>query len=80
MLKKGSKVRWTSQSNGYETIKEGKIVAVVPAGGIMTDYVPKGYRAMPGSGKFRDHRSYLVFVKRPQLYWPRVKDLVEIDG
>jgi len=39
-LKKGSKVEWESQSGGFNKVKAGKIVAVVPAGENPENYLP----------------------------------------
>lgn len=78
MLKKGSRVCWTSQAHGYASVKEGVIVAVVPKDESPQFHVPVGFKLrLPGMP--RDHTSFLVKVKGNYLYWPRVKDLEQIE-
>jgi hypothetical protein len=71
-----SKVRWTSQSQGYTTKKVGEVVAVVPAGCHPKDCIPRGYKLRP-TGLPRNHESYLVSAKGHGtfLLWPRVDSL-----
>ena len=73
-MNEGDTVRWQSQSQGYHKVKEGIIVAKIPAGRRPSEAVfPALYRgAGPGYG--RDHDSYVVKVGN-KFYWPRVKGL-----
>lgn len=83
----GSRVRWESQTGGSLVAKEGKVVAIVRAGGrvreIMDqpDYCADKYNHNYVSGSLpRNHESYLVAVvrgtrARPVLYWPHVRHL-----
>ena len=77
-LRKGSKVEWASQSSGFNKVKSGKIVAVVPAGKKPEDYLPNGTvpKSSCGFGSPRNHKSYLVQVgKSYRIYWPLVSHL-----
>jgi hypothetical protein len=82
-FKVNDRVKWESQSGGYQTTKEGVVTAVVPAGITPHDMVAnakaQGWNVGPlvGAGMMRNHESYLVSVERdgkakPVLYWPRV--------
>lgn len=72
MLKVGTRVRWTSQSGGYEKTKEGVIVETVLAYESINDMYDKQIRH--GLWPYRDHESYIVKVGN-KLYWPLVKYL-----
>lgn len=76
-MNEGDRVSWQSQSQGYHKVKEGVIVAVIPAGCRPSDVVfPSLYKgAGPGYG--RDHESYVVKVGS-RFYWPRAKALREV--
>lgn len=82
-MKKGTQVSWWSQAGGSLTKKVGKIVEVVPANRFPNwDHYP-GHNKIDGGGLFRNHTSYLVEVpqprkRKPKLYWPLVKHLVEV--
>jgi hypothetical protein len=66
----GDEVTWTSQSQGFEKKKCGKIVRVIPKG--TNPAVPQGMRVQGvGLGGARNHQSYLVGIGNV-LYWPRV--------
>jgi len=66
----GDEVTWTSQSQGFEKRKHGKIVRVVASG--IGPSVPQGMRVQgAGLGGARNHQSYLVGIGNI-LYWPRV--------
>jgi hypothetical protein len=72
-MKVGDRVRWESSNR----IKEGEIVAIVPAGEI-----PKELKN-PGFG--RESESYLVLgriigKKGSAFYWPRASLLKAADG
>jgi len=76
-LKVGSKVTWKSQSRGYYTIKEGTIIAVVPAGEWATKY---GYKPNGGPpGVPRNHETYVVQVGN-RTYWPMVSKWPLLSG
>lgn len=65
-IKEGTKVTWTSQSNGSYVTKIGTVVEVVPVG-------KDPELQIPGCGCARNHESYVVDVKRgktSRLYWP----------
>lgn len=78
ILTPGTRVRWTSMSQGHTTTKEGVIEAVIPAGGHPRVYpmVPRN-QLRKFSGE-RDHESYLVRVRKNTFYWPRVKNLTVV--
>lgn len=75
-FKLGDNVKWVSQSAGRETVKKGKIVAVVPPDARPEEYIPDGMRrnSTTGYGRSRSHVTYLVKVhgKGSMVYWPRV--------
>ena len=83
-MKVGDKVRWTSQSAGSTTTKEGVVFAVVPKFKYLTD-IEAVDMAQHNLGPVRSaltyyicnrsHESYLVSVPsngkaKPKLYWP----------
>lgn len=82
MFKIGDQVEWSSQAQGSETTKQGRIVAVVSAGDRPNrDNFEDLYKG-PGCGFGRDHESYVVRVvagktgnAKPKHYWPRVSAL-----
>jgi len=77
----GDGVHWISQSFGYDRLKEGVVVAVVPAGAHPAAHLdPASQFCLPRDlGKPRNHESYLVHVKNlSRLYWPRVS-LLRLD-
>lgn len=84
-LREGASVRWTSQSRGKTTTKQGVIVAVVPAytgGGkvdrLISDLMRKHKAGSAhGRGGARSEKSFIVLVdsRQPKLYWPRTKQL-----
>lgn len=74
----GTRVRWTSMSQGHTTTKEGVIEAVIPAGGH-----PRVYPMVPRNqllkfGGVRGHESYLVRVRKCTFYWPLAKNLTVV--
>lgn len=88
MFKIGDIVTWKSQAQGYEKVKTGEIVGVVPANRIpypssfVKKYHPFDFIQMYGCSLPRKEESYIVKVKdgktdeaKPKLYWPRVKSL-----
>ena len=87
----GDKVSWKSQSGGFETVKTGRIEAIVPAGVSANRCIPEGFKgnSKAGYGMARDHESYIVRVfgkdseGKPtygsrNLYWPRVIGLKQV--
>ncbi len=89
-FKIGDRVRWSSQSSGSKTTKEGEVVAVVPhlreLGDVQDQYLcsrpSNNITPVELSGLPRKGESYLVLVRignrKPRLYWPRVKGLEKI--
>jgi len=77
-MRKGDKVRWTSQSGGYTKDHEGEIVLVIPpdtsAIGAVQGIIPQLPRYVMGWGCARGHESYVVRSKG-KLYWPLVSRL-----
>ncbi len=83
----GTSVTWTSGAGGGETVKTGEVVAIVPAGSRIKEFVYSYLSAgetncsgLDMEGLPRNHESYLVLVPaagkgRPKLYWPRVSKL-----
>ena len=72
-MKKGSIVKWTSQSQGYVREKTGKIIEIVPAGNPAMSRISSSTFV----GGPRNHKSYVVKVGS-KTYWPIVSKLVEI--
>ena len=78
MFKVGDEVKWASSSSGSTTTKRGRVEAVIPARGRLSDSQRKEADA---SGLPREHESYLVRVpgktsaSKGKLYWPRVAAL-----
>jgi hypothetical protein len=73
-------VAWTSQAGGFQKLKVGQIVAVVPVRTSAKSCLPNGFdsNSSCGYGMSRDHESYLVQVGNScRLYWPQVKNLRE---
>lgn len=76
ILTVGTRVRWTSTSQGYTKTKEGVIEVVVAPG-----HTPNNFAVIPDNQlrKFtsnpRDHVSYIVRVRSRTFYWPLVKNL-----
>lgn len=74
-MKKGSIVKWKSQSHGRFKTKVAKIIAIVPKRVFPWVYVPIGMYLEKGDAK-RPHESYLVKIKGSnRLYHPRVSHL-----
>jgi len=72
----GQLVRWSSQSRGYQTTKEGIICCAVPAG----EKPSKEYKNLhtgAGCGSSRKEISYVVCVDG-KFYWPRVGSLCAV--
>jgi hypothetical protein len=68
-------VEWASQAAGYKKTKQGRVLAVVPAGKTPRDL---GVTIKDDPGSARTEASYIVEVQRPRsvkLYWPRVSGL-----
>lgn len=90
MIKTGARVRWTSQSQGYETTKEG-IAYLVPKGEDpfivafdVLNFDRDRTQVMFDGTQPRNHDSFLVVVDRgpgrkKAVYWPRVSLLVEVQ-
>ena len=89
MFRKGARVIWTSQGSGTVRTKTGNIVAVIKKNEDPSDKVALTLQSKPlslrlGSLTPRDHVSYLVVSDQKRhdlhiLYWPKVKDLAEIE-
>lgn len=88
-LKIGDKVKWSSQAQGCETTKEGKVVGIVKEKTdplqIFTPLEQTGnYTSAYGGGMSRNHKSYIIAVKgktdksKEKLYWPNVSKLKKI--
>jgi len=72
----GDYVQWYSQAGGRGKHKIGRVLAVIPAGQHVLDYLPAGLSIKYGYGMPRNHESYLVQVGMGiRLYWPRVSQL-----
>jgi len=83
----GDKVKWRSQAGGSWTVKEGCIIAVVPAKKRARDYIPEAYHDCQRmfDGFPRPKKSYLVEVSggktaeaKPRLYWPHASKLEKV--
>lgn len=86
-MKIGTKVQWTSHGQGTVSTKEGKLVAVVPAGTSASEILTKRFKV----NKYdlscfsdvktpRSTKSYIVVANRgetrkPRIYWPRVNHI-----
>ena len=79
-------VTWTSQANGSQLTKTGRIIAVVPTRTtpykLLSPEILDQYNcaAVDARSLFRKEESYLVAVEtggkaKPKLYWPRVSAL-----
>ncbi len=87
-MKEGDRVRWQSQAQGYHVVKEGIVVAVIPAGRLPDrDVFPSLYKNS-GVGMSRDHESYVIKARQlcrdgrtpksgNRIYWPRASALSE---
>lgn len=78
----GDTVTWTSQAGGKSKTKTGKVIAVVPKGVNVRQWVPDGFNdsRLPQNLSFRFHESYLIQVGRSKrLYWPLVKYLEKVE-
>ena len=76
-MKKGDRVVVHNQGKASYYDREGVIVAVVKSGqypfGVK---LPAGCKLKAGCTSIRDHRSYLVQVRKlSTLMWPRVKNI-----
>lgn len=84
-FKIGDQVNWQSCARGYQTVKEGKVVAIVKAG---EDPAPKMQKLERNhilrcslDSQVRKDVSYLVSVEiggedaKRALYWPRTQHL-----
>lgn len=76
----GKEVQWTSQAQGFRKEKRGKVIAVVPAGANIWEYIPKGTART--RAKIGDHVAQRdrVLVEVPQgqknsYYTPRPENL-----
>lgn len=89
IMKIGDKVKWTSQSGGDSTEKQGVITYVISANtraqnGIRVQAIQqKTHTVMFDGCSSRSHESYIVEVhqpgkRRPKMYWPRVSQLILI--
>lgn len=77
-IKIGDKVSWKSQAAGYFKVKEGVVVAIVPAKRFVNDFIPPGFK-IDGASGYRNHESYIVRVGNSiNLNWPRVRHLVTL--
>ncbi len=83
-MKKGDVVTWGSQAKGYQTVKKGPIVLVVPAGRSPKELLlaSRDYAGYPfhNSTAPRAERSYIVLVGKTEnskgkIYWPKVRYL-----
>lgn len=75
----GTRVRWTSASQGYTKTKEGVIEAVVAPGHTPHDFVDiSDNQRRKFTSNPRDHVSYLVRVRKCTFYWPLVKNLTVV--
>lgn len=79
ILTPGTRVRWTSMSQGHTTTKEGVIEAVIDPGDTPHDFdvIPANQLRKFGDNP-RDHVSYLVRVRKCTFYWPLVKNLTVV--
>jgi len=84
----GDTVTWVSQSGGYDKVKRGMVVEVVPENKKVITWMARyeKYKIQFGDGR-RNHESYLVEVcdgktdkAQPKLYWPLVSKLRKVEG
>jgi len=84
-FKIGDQVNWQSSARGYQTVKEGKIVAIIKAGENPTLKMQKLEKnhilRCSSESQVRKIVSYLVSVEiggedaKRALYWPRTQHL-----
>lgn len=75
MFQKNEQVKWASQAGGHTKIKMGAVIAVLPPGTNVVDYLRANNLPMIRKpGKPRQTFSYLVQVGK-KIYWPKVNGL-----
>ena len=87
-LQIGDTVKWSSQAQGWEKLKIGKVIGVVPTGEFAlktAQSIKERFSSACDFGAYpRDHESYLVLVHPekgkalPKLYYPRVSALSKV--
>lgn len=91
VLSMGTRVEWSSTSNGCTRTKTGVVVELVRRGDLPSPAWHERGRAMYGPFRddgspvsmWRDHESYIIEVRRtakakPRYYWPVVSKLREV--
>lgn len=72
-FKKGAKVRWETLGRGSRCVREGEIIATVPAMSDPNEYAECSH--LPFGKRKRETKSYIVRGDNGKVYWPIVTTL-----